>query len=627
MPIRIKCPSCQTILGVKETLAGKKAKCPKCQFMLTIPMPKAAAAAPAVSVEDAEALAASAFADEPAPAAPPPSTQVIEFECPFCMEMVKVSGDLAGKQTPCPNPECKRIVKVPLPKEDGKPKDWRQVSKRGPSGALKKNEDEPEGAWTTAQKTRVSTEALEEAGALPVKKEPVSAAQWLRRGVLAFVALIVCGGAAWGISAWLANKRLYGTLNNALEAADRAKPKPAQQAAVFRGAGEFYVNVKQAPKAMEYFGKSRGAFGGPVDDKAPADLERDTVLTELALAMVELGGNDNEVRDKYRLDWDDVTKSIRQTLLMLSCDESKQAAMREVGRKLLAHDQQGAAIQLTSELAAAAAQKQAPAETQDGQPGDDNGEGAKKPDAKKDKARAGPVPRLAAQRVGLLLALKDTKAATDVLAAPSRKEKELTIEDPVVRLVYAEGRAREGNFSEAQKIARAKPDGADTALDRLEASLAVAAVALGEKANAEARSNLDDALKILHGKDLKKDERAKKPALLLQAARLAARLDLRDEVKKIAALMPDRATKSLALLELVTVQLETSSSPVPAAVVEEAGMDKESLAYGLALEKVARHNTRLGQRSDALALGDDADDRLKAFVYVGVAQGMSDPRK
>jgi hypothetical protein len=343
--------------------------------------------------------------------------------------------------------------------------------------------------------------------------------------------------------------------------------------------------------------------------------------------MVELGGNDNEVRDKYRLDWDEVTKAIGQTLRMLSCDESKQVAMREVARKLLARDQQSAASQLANELAAAASQKLAPAETPDGQPGDDSGDGAKKSDGKKDKAKAGPVPRLAAQQVGLLLALKDAKTATGILAAPSRKEKELTIDDPVVRLVYAEGRAREGNFGDAQKIARAKPDSAETALDRLEASLAVAAVALGDKATAEARSNLDDALKILHGKDLKKDERGKKPALLLQAARLAARLDLRDEVKKIAALLSDKATKSLALLELVTAQLETSSSPVPATVVDEAGMDKESLAYGLALEKVARHNTRLGQRSEALAMGDDADDRLKAFVYVGVAQGMSDPKK
>ena len=65
MPIRIKCPKCQTILGVKETLAGKKANCPKCRYLLTIPVPKAKAnntAGP--TAEDAEALALGAFAEE-----------------------------------------------------------------------------------------------------------------------------------------------------------------------------------------------------------------------------------------------------------------------------------------------------------------------------------------------------------------------------------------------------------------------------------------------------------------------------------------------------------------------------------------------------------------------------------
>src|SRR5438128_7296339 len=84
MPIRIKCPKCQTVLGVKESLAGRKANCPKCKFLLTIPKPKAVpakaqAGANDKALADAEALAASAFADEPVQAAAP--QQHIEFEC------------------------------------------------------------------------------------------------------------------------------------------------------------------------------------------------------------------------------------------------------------------------------------------------------------------------------------------------------------------------------------------------------------------------------------------------------------------------------------------------------------------------------------------------------------------
>src|SRR5437660_1272358 len=88
MPIRIKCPKCQTILGVKETLAGKKANCPKCRHLLTIPVPKTGA----VRAEDVEALALSAFADEP-PKVAPVSTKFIEFECPWCAEAVKMSSN------------------------------------------------------------------------------------------------------------------------------------------------------------------------------------------------------------------------------------------------------------------------------------------------------------------------------------------------------------------------------------------------------------------------------------------------------------------------------------------------------------------------------------------------------
>jgi hypothetical protein len=608
MPIRIKCPSCQTILGVKESLAGKRANCPRCRFLLTIPMPKASALAPAVpTAEEAEALAASAFADEPAAAAKPESTQQIEFECPFCMEMIKVSADLAGKQTPCPNPECKRIIKVPLLKEN-KPKDWRQAERRGPSGAMQKNEEEPEGAWSTAQKTRVSMDSLIEADAVPVKKEPVTVRTWIRRGMLAVVALVVFIGAWWGISAWISNKRLYGTLNNALEASERAKPKPAQAADVLRGAGEFHVAVRQPSKAMEYFGKSRALLIHPPDQKPVVDLERDTVLTELVLAMVDLGGDEREVFDKYRLDWEEVQKELQRTLALLSCDESKQMALREVVRKLLTRDQAGVAKFLTNQLAAAPPEAAQPA-VEDGD--------------KKAKPPAPALSRLAVQQIALLLALGDGKTAKQILAPPNLKE---PINDALVRLVYAEGRAREGKFSEAQVIAKAKPHGPDTALDRFEASLAVAAVALSDKKNDEARSNLQDALHILH-KELKKEERTKKPALLLQLARIAARLDMPAEVKNVAVLMPDSATKTLVLVELITARIEAATAPVPATILDEMSLDKDTLAYGLALEKLARHNTRLGQRSDALALADDLDDRLKSFVYIGVALGMLDARK
>src|SRR5580704_13233721 len=239
MPIRIKCPKCQTILGVKESLAGKKANCPKCRYMLTIPMPKTAPAAPAYKPEDAEALALSAFAEE-TPKVAPVSTKTIEFECPFCAEMVKLSADLSGKQAPCPNPECKRIIKVPLLKAD-KPKDWREMDKRGPTGALRKDKDEPEGTWGTAQKSRVSQEALLEADAIPIRKGPVPTATKIRRGILSGVAFFFVLGAVLGFMSWLNNSRLMGPFNTALGAVGPGSQLPlAGQAQIQLGIAEFY---------------------------------------------------------------------------------------------------------------------------------------------------------------------------------------------------------------------------------------------------------------------------------------------------------------------------------------------------------------------------------------------------
>jgi len=63
MTIKFNCPHCHKGLSVKEHLAGKRAPCPSCKKVLTIPAPVAMAA-------DVEDLAAAAFADEPKAAEP-----------------------------------------------------------------------------------------------------------------------------------------------------------------------------------------------------------------------------------------------------------------------------------------------------------------------------------------------------------------------------------------------------------------------------------------------------------------------------------------------------------------------------------------------------------------------------
>ena len=109
MAIKFNCPHCKKALSVKdESLAGKKAACTGCKKIVVIPKP-----VPAAPAEDVEALAAAALAEPKADAAGARS-QTIDFECPQCGESIQMARDLGGKNAPCP--ECKRIIKVPVPK-------------------------------------------------------------------------------------------------------------------------------------------------------------------------------------------------------------------------------------------------------------------------------------------------------------------------------------------------------------------------------------------------------------------------------------------------------------------------------------------------------------------------------
>src|SRR5205807_2384941 len=156
---------CEKPLSVKDHLAGKRAACPNCKKVLTIP-------APVSEPADVEDFAAAALRDEPKAAEPPKETKTIEFNCPQCDEKVRLSVELAGKQSQCP--ECQRIIKVPqLVKTD--PKDWRTAAQqRGPSAALGANQPAPEGAWGSTSAGKVSRQALLEADVLPQEREKLT---------------------------------------------------------------------------------------------------------------------------------------------------------------------------------------------------------------------------------------------------------------------------------------------------------------------------------------------------------------------------------------------------------------------------------------------------------------------
>ena len=550
------------------------------------------------------------------------------------MEMVKVSADLSGKQTPCPNAECKRIVKVPLLKAD-KPKDWRAVDPRAPIAALMKDGTQapPDNAWSTSQKTRVSTDALIEADAIPIQKIPLTRRDWIRRGILAALALSVVGGGGWYFMTSRSSSKIEGPLNEAVaQANSNPKLKPAAAAYIFRGAGEFHGMRGKAPLALDNFNFARARFG----EKMQPDSDRDTVLISVALSLIDLGGTPKNEEDESRVDWATVQKNLGQLLASLSSIPAKQTGMREVGSRLIAKDQGDIAVALASQLAQP-------------EPG-----AARSPlDAQHiaflcataQAAEAGTIrPLPGAKKVNQPPAPEKKEVVDKAKDDDKDKEQDKPKEeanpqpqaqpnggeiDPVAQLGYAEAKAFEGNLEEARQLAKLN----GPALGRLEASIAVAAIAAGKNKTAEAKGSVKDALEVY--KELEQFKEAEKsklaPAwLVIQLTRVCVRAGMAEDAKKVANSLTepqDKDAKALAILELILPQFDTGTSPVPVTVLEDLSDFKDTLAYGLALEMIARRNTRLGKQAEILATMQGLDDAQKAFVQIGIALGQLDAAK
>src|SRR5207302_167549 len=154
---------------------------------------------PELPAADVDELAAAAFTEEAqanGKQEEPPA--LIDFKCEFCEGDIHAPLAEAGKRMQCPNPECRRLVKVPTPKAE-KPKDWRDLAKKGPTVAqMMQQEKIDDAAWgTQTDKVGAGSASLKDAGALPAPKaEPIGMRGWVRRitrvtGALVVVVLVV----------------------------------------------------------------------------------------------------------------------------------------------------------------------------------------------------------------------------------------------------------------------------------------------------------------------------------------------------------------------------------------------------------------------------------------------------
>jgi hypothetical protein len=645
MAIKITCPHCKRGMLVPENLAGKKGKCKACQGILTVPQlaapngpaaeaakppaprPAAAAPAPPSAPADVEAAAAALFADEPKPVEPV-EVKLIDFSCPYCDEAIQLPADLAGKRAPCP--ECKRVIKVPeLVKKD--PKDWRKMEARGPSGARLPDQPELEGAWGSTTARGVGKETLQQAGLLPKVERPRTLWQKTRLPVLGVGLVVVVGiGSLMGYR-WWAHRAADRALAEALAFAATPEAPAPVQAAVAIGAGEYYLNSRTShknPPAVEannQLGKALTTLRS-----APKGDERDALLGDLALALVELGGDLEEINKELRLSWDEVQKRLVATLAEISNVEARLQALRRVVRRLLERGESRRVLPLTNQVyppsdpektadkaaalavagfefhraddkssALQAAEAALAPYTKD----------AKDPkDAKEPKDAKAKSPPLRAEVVALAQVLGMEKKA------PAAGDNEDDKANEHIGKVM--GLARQGEWGQARTRAGMKDF---DAVIQFRAHLALAAAAVDTKV--PDAQDVESAMKVVES-DLK--SKTDLSWFLLRLTQLALAKGLPHErVQALADKIGNSVVRSRAQLAIFRAQLAQAKQPV-----EDSAADKieaKSVARAQAAQALARHNTRLGASYAPVVQGWPQPQQ--AFGSLGIALGLVDREK
>jgi hypothetical protein len=573
--IRFKCPHCKKPLSVKDELAGKRAACPACRKPMVIP----ALVAPPANLED---YAAAALTDVAAAPKDDVAAKPIKFTCNWCDEAVEFPADLAGKQAPCP--ACKRIVKVPLPKAD-RPKDWRDVNKKGPAAALINLPEQLEGAWGTEVKGRVSRESLEDADVLPdVEAEPVGVAGWIRRGL---IAAAVVGAVALLFVTTMRRRedRQHEKAVKEALAYLEEHPDPLLKAAVYRNAAELALGDGKLKDAILEFKKAQATIAQIKSKDHP--LDQDLLLLDLALLGTWFGGEEDDFRAKKRMKKNEIVEHIRPTLALIKEKDARIIAYREVAAALIARDQIPDAISIANIL----------------------NNPAKPDDTKESPAR----PQQIAVRFGKGDGKPDDKLKLPDLKAPP---------DGFARVAYAEGYAWKGDLAKAKELALFNGN----PYHRFEATLGVASVLLADKGSSEAALHaapfVDEALKMLLGD--KKTVRSAAPWHVLQLMRVSSRTDHADRAKELLSskdLTPPFTRR--AQYEWLLAHMEKAGPKITQEQLVKELPDKEGPNRGLAWIAIGRH---LAQHGGAAISPEGDDSRYSVFFDLGQALGSQDKR-
>jgi len=336
MAITFNCPECQHLYrALPDKLAGKRATCknPDCRKVITIPQPSPTAGLSIAELggivpeengkdqtplptnpADVEAAALAALSDSAQEKEETAAEGAIPMTCPHCDHKWTEPAAKAGKNTLCPNPECRQRAKVPEPKKGAAPTDWRTGGTNKPTLA-KENFEQPDDVMS-AQAKVVSKEAWTEGGGAEQDLEPIPLKRRLFVGTLFAIPVLLIAAGAWFLWNWRVDRGETSAIQTAIDefaqsGKDELSPAeaPICSAILEIGAGEYALRSRleegQAlEQAFNHFAKAQTELrkAGQADPKQTAG-ERAAVAGQLAVATLGLGGTDEQVKDRTRLRW------------------------------------------------------------------------------------------------------------------------------------------------------------------------------------------------------------------------------------------------------------------------------------------------------------------------------------
>ncbi len=320
MAIAFNCPHCLFGYRLPDKLAGKQAKCknPDCRKVITIPtpitVPDSSTTLDAEAMAAAEAAALSALTDEPdGTKAIPPEEKVIPMTCGHCDHKWNEPWVKAGKNTLCPNPECRQRLRVPEPKEDV-PTDWKQARTQLPSLA-KQNFEKPTDVQDAGDVKIVSGDSLRKANAIDegIEPRPLKTKLLLAAGVVGLLGAIVFG--VMYLRQSRTETREDQLMVDARTALDETVPAMAPGeaglcSAVLNLAAMEYALRQNNPKSLK---EAHDLFVKAQSDlrKQPPTPERHPIAAELALAALNFGGTDEQTKEEIRFPWFPNTEASR----------------------------------------------------------------------------------------------------------------------------------------------------------------------------------------------------------------------------------------------------------------------------------------------------------------------------